>query len=302
MTCQKSFESLKKRFLLRIHNPHTRANYEADFRSIGRYLRWGGGETEERLSEYLRHLLREHGLKLATVRQRAVRLRKFYAYLVEAGFRRHNPVAIDGIPKTRDLRPPASITESEFRRILRSLDTSRSKGAQTPAMIGLMAYEALRVCEVASLRLGSFTRVGRNIEIEVRGKGGTVARIVALPQTVRLLRPHLNRRLRNARFRNESLFVSETSNNAMSTRQIRHAVSALFSSAKVSEGKSCHSLRHFHAAHLHHVGVPIGVIQKRLRHREMQTTLRYLEGIPVTKQMHYSVHKYFPEPKQLRRQ
>jgi integrase/recombinase XerD len=167
----------------------------------------------------------------------------------------------------------------ELQRLANAIDPTSASGSRDAALIGLALFEALRLSEIAKLNVGDIERCYGGLKLTIKGKGGVLATIAALPPTVRLLIGLLN--VRNPLKPSDPLFVAIKTGKRLSPRGIQFICDAYFRKARLRPGLGIHSLRAAHATILSANGFPLTIIQKRLRHSHIETTLAYLANCPT---------------------
>lgn len=287
----KRLKALIELFELRLANPQTRSNFRSDIKALDLWFSpFSGHEDELEILKFLRH----EGMRLSprSLRERALRLRKLYGFLKSHGFRRDIPVEMTAIPRFKDLRAPKAPTFDEINSLFRCLGTSSFSDLRDTTMIVLMIFEALRVVEVARLRRKDVNDRQRPLELNVSGKGNRLHTVKVLPQTDRLLRTYIGEADCSTQ---DALFYSLTQPcQALTPRGIRKRVDQLMNRAGVRKGYSCHSLRHFHLSVLAHAGVPLTELQRRARHADFHTTLKYIHNVDGIKSQRPEIERLMP--------
>ena len=171
------------------------------------------------------------------------------------------------------------------KRFLTPVDIAGLADAISPrwrAMVFVAAYTGLRWGEVAALRTGSVNLLSRTLEVsatlnEVRGKivmgppkTRRSRRRLSLP---RFLCDELEHHLATFGVGQESLIFTNTEGGPLRRNAWRRRVWKPGVDASVGEPMTFHDLRHSHAAILIKQGVHPKVIQERLGHASIRTTL-----------------------------
>ncbi|MFI3306012.1 MAG: tyrosine-type recombinase/integrase [Rikenellaceae bacterium] len=149
-------------------------------------------------------------------------------------------------------------------------------------LVATLYYTGLRLSEVASLRVGSFSSDFKTLRVV--GKGNK-ERLIPIVEPLReMFFSHLQqiRQLDIWKRAPDSLFLS-TRGSALSTSMIYRVVRSLLTEAEVQGRKSPHTLRHTFATHLLGAGADIRIIQELLGHTSLRATQRYthnsIEGL-----------------------
>ncbi len=283
-------------FLQGLASPLTRANYLSDVRALEAWFRpFTGQEDSLAIIKWVRSM-EAANLKRTTIKGRLIRVRRIYALLIEKELRKtENPVRLDCIGRVRDIRAPKCPTLDELKNLTSEIDFSTLEGARQGAIFGYLLFEGLRCHEVAGLKLSDLIKIGDQWQCSVRGKNGVLSEVSLWPQTKKALRKYLS--LAKHRHQDTPLFYSLTrpGNLRLSTRAVRRIIDQLFREAGIRNGLSCHSLRHAHGTLLASMGVPLSFIQRRLRHTDILTTLRYINDEPSMYQaQHRRPEESFP--------
>lgn len=188
-------------------------------------------------------------------------LRCFFAYARDVGWIRENPArllrpAICGRPL------PRALTDEESARLLAAIDHPRDH-----ALFALMLATGIRVGSALALDVSDVDLVSMELVL-YRAKGDRTERVY-LPASVRdEVRRHIGGRAEGPLFR--------TRNGArLGPRQAHRRLASWLGKAGIDRPASPHSLRHTFATRLLRKTGDILVVQKALRHRNIESTLRY---------------------------
>lgn len=189
------FTDACRAWLSRSPSPHTRECYARD---IDQFLRFAG--IERRAFEDLaqvrpaqvaawRDALLSHGLANSSVARKMTALRSLYSYLQTYGYAGANPahsdfVASPAVP--RDGRT-VGLSPEACRRLLEAPPPTSPQGIRDRALLGVLAYSACRVGELARLRVTDYRLFATHKVLEVYGKGGKQRRIPLHPEAVERL-------------------------------------------------------------------------------------------------------------------
>ena len=133
-----------------------------------------------------RDQLRERGLANVSILRKLTVLRSLFSYLQLYGYTGANPahssfVQAPSVPrdgKTVGLCP------QDCRRLLEAPDLDTPAGLRDRAILGVLAYSACRVGELARLRVRDFMESGGHKVLELFGKGGKERRVPLHPEAV----------------------------------------------------------------------------------------------------------------------
>lgn len=174
--------------------------------------------------------------------------------------------------------PPEILTADEVRRLMNAARQGGFYAARHKALIAVMYRAGLRVSEALALHPKDVDAAQGTVAV-LRGKGGTW-RVVgidahALSVVGEWVRARgLARGLGGA----HPLFCTARGT-AMSDASVRRMLAALGRSAGIDKRVHAHGLRHTFAAELRRESVDIGVISRQLGHKNLATTVRYLDHI-----------------------
>lgn len=271
-------------------SPHTLRAYDSD------------------LDQFLRHIARRDGMKLADVGVRhfdadAVRgflaelhergnarasagrrlaaLRTFARYLVREEALADDPTALVGAPR-KDKTLPAHLATAEMTRLLDAPNVTSPGGRRDRAILELLYASGLRLSELVGLDLEDINLSSRIVR--VRGKGGkerlvpfnrsAAEAIRAMTQDAAVRRPAGGQtQTRHARPRH-ALFLN-LKGGRLTSRSVDRVVRRYVREAAIAQGISPHALRHSFATHLLQAGADLRTIQELLGHARLGTTQRY---------------------------
>lgn len=215
----------------------------------------------------------EPQLSAGTRRRRYATLCAFYRWLHRQELIASNPmlqVETVKVP-TRLPRPLASSTVGQ---ILKAITATATRDR---AFFTLLYETGMRVGEALGIQYTDLDLTPDDEKILVFGKGQRERTVLltAAPESIRLLRRHL----RASGIRAGSLFRGDPryggSNLPMDYTTVRRAWQHYCSEAKVQA--TIHQLRHSRASQMVQAGVPLTTVRKLLGHRNIQTTLLYVE-------------------------
>ena len=266
--------------VLSLRSDNTRRNYRAAIRALqSDFPAFSGRESEQVLLRHVRRL-QSQGLAPQSLRQRVGILKAIYNEAQRVGLRRDNPVRGDWCPQIRIEAPPRCPSRAELEQLDGVLkDISGFVGARDRAIVGLFRLEGLRIAEVAALRHDDLQLDSSPIMLCVRGKGGFVTTIELWKQSTTLLRAYL-KWLPKPMHTGPLFIPAFAPGTGMDVRAIRKRFEQYAKRAHWRRGLGPHSLRHALAVTLLENGVPLTEVQRKLRHRFLQTTFHYYQNVP----------------------
>lgn len=230
--------------------------------------------------------------KASSVNTKVSSVRSFFKWLHATERIKSNPAK--GIPRVKTESPlPTYIPEERMMWLMDELvarQQSDDYRERRDALLVLFLYcTGLRLAEVASLKLSSFSHDWR--EVRIVGKGNK-ERIVPI---VSILRPLVENfynftASKICKIDQNSLFLT-SKGGAMSRYQIEYAVQKVLGEAGIEGKRSPHILRHTFASLLLERGADIREIQELLGHSSLRTTQVYTHtNISRLKSVYQSAH------------
>jgi len=212
--------------------------------------------------------------KSATLSRILSSLRGFHHYLLLKGLSKKDPTDLLESPKLQK-NIPATLTVSEFERILNAVDMNNIHGRRNYAIISMLYSSGLRVSELSHLKLPSIKWDEELLRII--GKGNK-ERIVPLGNRLAsILRIYIDEdrpKYANKGKTNGAVFLNNRG--SMLTRMaiwkiLNKPVNIVGFQKKVSP----HTLRHSFATHLLEGGADLRIVQELLGHSDLSTTQIY---------------------------
>ncbi len=218
------------------------------------------------------------GQSPATRRRWDATLRTFYRWALREGLVAGNPMErVD--PVKMISRLPRPLDSDSVTAVLKSIPPSATRDR---ALFTLLYETGMRVSEALGVQYADLELTPDDEKVRVLGKGQRERTVLltAAPESSRLLRRHL----KLSRIRSGSVFRGDP----------RYGGSALplgYTTARRAWQRYCavagvtatlHQLRHSRATQLVQAGVPLGTVRKVLGHRNIQSTLLYVEVDPAT--------------------
>lgn len=265
-------------------NTGTSRAYKEDLTDFSRWFDGTNGEellphkiTSIDLKEYQAHMIRNRGLKPATVNRRLAAIRSWLKWCIEQG-------EIDSLPRwpkrTQQVKQaPKALDKKEQDRFVRAVE--REGSHRDMAFVGLMLFAGLRVSEAAKTRTRDITLSERKGQVTVIGKGSK-QRMVPLGLDARNMIRDWHKQARG-----EWLFPGQDGR-SISTRAVQHMIKKYAWQAKLDPEKvTPHVLRHTFATNLLRDGVDIVLLAALLGHVRLDTTAIYT--LPSYSQMETAV-------------
>jgi site-specific recombinase XerD len=212
-------------------------------------------------------------LSPATCGRRYSTLCAFYHWAVRQELAVSNPMErLD--PVTPPKREPRPLAHEDVVKILKAIPTSHLRDR---TLFTLLYETGVRVGEALALHSSDVMLTQDDERIRVFGKGQRerTVMLTAAPESIRLLRRHL----KQSRISAGSVFRGDPryggSPLPLDYSVVQKAWQKYCQAAGVQA--TIHQLRHSRATQLIQAGVPITTVRKLLGHRNLQSTLRYVE-------------------------
>jgi len=240
--------------------------------------------SEKQVRDYLVFLIRDKGLRPASIRQARAALRLFYEMIARV----EKWTVFDEV-RTKDSRPlPKVLSRSEVAAVLGALRVQRFR-----MVLRLIYACGLRLGEAVALEVRDID--GKEGRLLVRdGKGGK-QRYVPLPKNIlielrawwvthrhpRFIFPsargaRLDRRASDAEQAAALAAQQAKATMPMSGGTVQNAFGLALAASGVTKPASVHTLRHSYATHLLEEGVNIRVVSAYLGHANIEQTVVYL--------------------------
>lgn len=265
-----SLEQATALWLSRYSSENTRAAYGSDLRTFVEWLDDGSVFTATAQLLELYRLERESsGVRSSTVDRQFAALRSFYEVACELGSCAANPFAP---------RPPAAPTASDTAmldadEVQRLFDASQFD-PRAAVLVQLLLAEGMRLSEVLALDVPDVGGTTRERCLRVRRHGREVV-LTLTPSSTRAIT-----RLQRRSDGEGPLLTVRNRQGRRPTRLSRFGADLLIkraaSSAGIDQRVSANVLRRTHVARAHLAGVHIDDISRRMGHRDVRTTRRYL--------------------------
>lgn len=210
-------------------------------------------------------------LARATVARKSAALRRYYAFLLEEGFRSDDPSA--ALPRPASARPLPKVLghidiDALFAAVSRRVESGVAAALRLSALVELLYGSGLRATELVSLPRNA-VRAGQPFLI-LSGKGGR-ERLVPISAraeaAVRAWREHVPA---------DSSWLFPSGAKHLSRVRLFQLIRALAADAGISPDRvSPHVLRHAFATHLLEGGADLRALQALLGHADIATTQIY---------------------------
>ena len=279
----KSFQDL---LALRSQRARTLEEYGARVRLVGEHYSADPATlSEKQVRDYFVFLIREKGLKPASIRQARAALRLFFERVVRV----EAWTVFDEI-RTKDMRPlPKVLSRGEVSAVLGALRVQRFR-----VVLRLIYACGLRLGEAVALEVRDID--GAEGRVHIRdGKGGR-QRFVPLPKSILLeLRAYwvthrhprwifpaagrgwrVNRRATEAEQAAALATHQGKASEPMSVSSVQNAFRLALAASGVAKPASVHTLRHSYATHLLEEGVNLRAVSAYLGHANLEQTAVYL--------------------------
>jgi integrase/recombinase XerD len=262
-------ERLAGAFLVGYANLETRRAYEADLRLWFEFCHAIQLDPmQARRSHFSLFMLNreELGNSPATIKRKLTSLRSFYQWLVDEEYLFRNPATAVKPPRVPTSSSRDWMTGNELARIVMAAE---EEGGYTYALICLLAYNGLRIGEVARADIEDMGRVRHNHTLDIMGKGTKPAVVVLNGPTMWALEQAHDGRTSGP------LILSGVGRRV--TRESAGRTTRRLTKAAGIKGKNItpHSFRHSAITALHDDGVDPRAVQEFARHTKYETTLRY---------------------------
>ena len=249
-----------------------------------RYLSWQFGDHEARWADvrvqdiwqYAELCAKGYASSYAKVRLGA--LRRFLGFVhLRGACSGQLAQAIPKIPNFRQRYSPGGLTDTQWKKLLRSFDRQTAQGCCEHAAALCMIELGLRNCEVVHLRLQDIDWEAGVVRVPVMKTG--VARIVPLPATVGDVLRHYIKRFRGAS-PSDRVFLrhAKMAGTPVSTHCVRMAMRRAYRRCGFPGAYGgTHVLRRTFATRLHACGADLREIGDLLGHQDPMTTSLYAD-------------------------
>jgi integrase/recombinase XerC len=260
---------------------HTLRAYQGDLVDLARFAELTGAEEVGAIDlELLRDWLWRgsgSGLAASTLGRHAAAVRGFTKWLVATGVLAADPGARLKAPRP-DQHLPRVLTRSQMDGIFDGLaalaDTGDPVAIRDLAIVELLYASAIRVSELAGLRVGDLDRA--RLTVRVLGKGNKERIVPYGVPAARALDDYIaaRPRLLGDAVDTGRMFLGARGG-AITTRTVYELVASLLRELPGSGPSGPHALRHTAATHLLDGGADLRAVQELLGHASLSTTQIY---------------------------
>lgn len=289
------FVEARDAWLLRSPSRNTRENYARD---LGQFLEFCGigPERLEALATVRpaqvaawRDALRERGLANSSILRKMTVLRSLFSYLQTYGYTGANPAHSDFVeaPAVPRDGKTVGLSPDDCRRLLDAPDLATPAGIRDRAILGILAYSACRVGEVARLKVADYKSSGGHKLLEIFGKGGKERRTPLHAEAVERIEAWLDaagirenadgpmfRATRTARGCGRDGFHAEP----LTRRAIQMLIKRYVRALRLDPAVTVHSLRVTALTTARERGADIIDLQDFAGHADPRTTLTYIRS------------------------
>ena len=170
-------------------------------------------------------------------------------------------------------------------RLVKKPEYRYNKNYRDSLLIKLMLKSGLRISEALNLKFSDFQESddGEFYDINILAKGGEY-------QTAYIPKSHIKadfERLLSINLPENYIFTSGCSDKPISRQNVYSLLARIYRKCGIVNKRGCHILRHSFAMNMVEKNTNLGVIQKALRHKKIQTTMIYADatGDMVKKEM-----------------
>lgn len=268
--------AFRRHLLANNHASRTVKTYGIIFASFAASLGPAHTPTRADVEAFLARPRRDGAQRAAAARnQELAALRAFAAFAGRELGWETNPT--DGISFVREApRDPAVLTASELRQLFEATAANRRpwERSRNLALLAVLSQVGLRVHEAVGLDVGQVDLTSATL-LAVRGKGGTVHDLPLNAPAAALLGAWLTAR---GDPENQAMFLSQR-RMRLSVRAAESFVAGLRVRVGSPKHITPHTLRHTAATLTLTAGTDLATVAELLRHRDVNTTRRYLHLI-----------------------
>jgi len=262
--------------------PATLRNYLGDLRQFAFWCEATSAEGTEAstpfdpagvatptITAYRSYLQDVAGLRPATVNRALVSLKRYFAWVAEAGIIGRDPSRVVKLV-AQEASPPRQLTNKEENALMAAV--AAGGNLRDVTMITVALHTGLRAAEICSLTPGQAHLGRRSGTLETRGKGNKY-REVPLNATARTtLAEYLHTLPPDGRY----VFPSRRTGRGLSERALGHLVKRYATRAGITD-VSPHDLRHRFGYRMAEV-VPLHRLAQIMGHDSLNTTMGYVRG------------------------
>ena len=260
------------RFLRRCDAKSTKQAYDRELR---RFLAWLPAVlTAEILFDYRDHL-REKGLGPTTIRWRTTIARRFLLFAKRRGLLELDLVADFKPPKGKVGFAPRVLTQGELDGLINAPDRRTARGRRDATVLVCLGVGGLRAGEVCRLNADDVEVRPHEVVLTVNGKGRKQRQVVLPGRWVALYQGYLKMWPRSRKPGNPFFWCGPSGDRRLTGAAVDYLVRGAAEAVGVA-GLNPHALRHTAATLEIYYGTPLPIVQAKLGHSSILTTMRYL--------------------------
>ena len=271
ITLDQTAETLAMRWLLAYASIRTRQNYQAALNRFAHFMtKHEAGQvldaSRTHLDAWARSMEAEK-LKPASIAANLASVSSFYAYAVSCDAIKSNPCEKVRRPKVSDISTRLGLTLESARKVVTAAEAMSAKHR---AAVALMLFGGLRASEACGVVAEDIGEELGHMVLIVRGKGGTLGKVVLPPAAMRLLGDALE-----VARKDKGTLLRDEQGGALDRFQLGRVINSIGRYACLGRPLTPHDLRHGCATVALEVGEPMHQVQAHLRHASPVTTQRY---------------------------
>lgn len=271
ITLDQAAETLAMRWLLAYASIRTRQNYQAALNRFAHFMtKHEAGQvldaSRTHLDAWARSMEAEK-LKPASIAANLASVSSFYAYAVSCDAIKSNPCEKVRRPKVSDISTRLGLTLESARKVVTAAEAMSAKHR---AAVALMLFGGLRASEACGVVAEDIGEELGHMVLIVRGKGGTLGKVVLPPAAMRLLGDALE-----VARKDKGTLLRDEQGGALDRFQLGRVINSIGRYACLGRPLTPHDLRHGCATVALEVGEPMHQVQAHLRHASPVTTQRY---------------------------
>jgi integrase/recombinase XerD len=271
ITLDQAAETLAMRWLLAYASLRTRENYRAALNRFALFMAdHKAGQVLEasrtHLDAWARSMEAEK-LKPASIAANLASVSSFFAYAVSCDAIKGNPAEKVRRPKVSDISTRLGLTLETARKVVAAAEEMSPKHR---AAVALMLFGGLRVSEACGVVAEDIGEELGHMVLIVRGKGGTLGKVVLPPAAMRLLGDALE-----VARKDSGAVLRDEQGGALDRFKVGRVINSIGRKACLGRALTPHDLRHGCATVALEVGEPMHQVQAHLRHASPVTTQRY---------------------------
>lgn len=188
------------------------------------------------------------------------------------------------IAKKKSVKLENFMRESEREKILdyvenklkKEYEYKHNRNFRNSLLVKLMLKSGLRISEALNLRFCDFQESddGEFYDINILAKGGEY-------QTAYIAKSYIKadfERLSSINVPDNYIFTSDRDDKPISRQSVYALLAKIYRKCGITNKRGCHILRHSFAMNMVEKNTNLGVIQKALRHKKIQTTMIYADA------------------------